>query len=93
MKITFLASQYARISGGNRALFEYANRLKKMGHSVRWFVLARPARWYRMDHWSRIFNKKVSVLAPDVIDWMDNKIPIWVGPKPLLLSQAGQKGM
>ena len=76
MKITFLASQYARISGGNRALFEYANRLKKMGHSVRWFVLARPARWYRMDHWPRIFNKKVSVLAPDVIDWMDNKIPI-----------------
>ena len=76
MKITFLASQYARISGGNRALFEYANRLKKMGHSVRWFVLARPVRWYRMDHWPRIFNKKVSVLAPDVIDWMDNKIPI-----------------
>ena len=25
MKITFLASQYARIGGGNRALFEYAN--------------------------------------------------------------------
>ncbi|MBC8283974.1 MAG: glycosyltransferase family 4 protein [Nitrospinae bacterium] len=76
MKITFLASQYARISGGNRALFEYANRLKEMGHSVRWFVLAKPARWYRIDHWPRIFNKKVSVLAPDVIDWMDNKIPI-----------------
>ncbi len=76
MKITFLASQYARISGGNRALFEYANRLKKLGHSVRWFVLAKPARWYRIDHWPRIFNRKVSVLAPDVIDWMDNKIPI-----------------
>ena len=76
MKITFLASQYARISGGNRALFEYANRLKKMGHSVRWFVLARPARWYRIDHWPRFFNKKVSVLSPDVIDWMDNKISI-----------------
>ncbi|MEC9422784.1 MAG: glycosyltransferase family 4 protein [Nitrospinota bacterium] len=76
MKITFLASQYARISGGNRALFEYANRLKKMGHSVRWFVLGRPARWYRIDHWPRIFNKKISVLAPDVIDWMDNEIPI-----------------
>lgn len=76
MKITFLASQYARISGGNRVLFEYANRLKKMGHSVRWFVLAKPARWYRIDHWPRFLNKNVSVLAPDVIDWLDNRIPI-----------------
>ena len=76
MKITFLASQYARISGGNRALFEYANRLKKMGHSVRWFVLAKPARWYRLDHWPRFLNKNVSVLSPNVIDWLDNQIPI-----------------
>ncbi|MEK9628482.1 MAG: glycosyltransferase family 4 protein [Nitrospinota bacterium] len=76
MKITFLASQYARISGGNRALFEYANRLKKMGHTVRWFVLAKPARWYRIDHWPRFLNKTVDVLSPDVIDWMDNDIPI-----------------
>ena len=76
MKITFLASQYARISGGNRALFEYANRLKKMGHSVRWFVLAKPARWYRLDHWPRFLNKDVSVLSPNVIDWLDNQIPI-----------------
>ena len=76
MKITFLSSQYARISGGNRALFEYANRLRQKGHLVRWFVLAKPTRWYRIDHWPRILNKKVSVLDPDVIDWMDNKIPI-----------------
>jgi len=76
MKITFLASQYSRISGGNRILLEYANRLKKMGHSVRWFVLAKPAKWYRIDHWPRFFNKKVSVLNPNVIDWMDNKISI-----------------
>ncbi|MBT5469863.1 MAG: hypothetical protein HOK41_04625, partial [Nitrospina sp.] len=76
MKITFLASQYARISGGNRALFEYANRLKKMGHTVRWFVLAKPARWYRVDHWPRFLNKQVTVLSPDVIDWMDNQVSI-----------------
>ena len=76
MKITFLSSQYSRISGGNRALFEYANRLRQKGHSVRWFVLAKPARWYRIDHWPRILNKKISVLDPNVIDWMDNKIPI-----------------
>ena len=78
MKITFLTSQYARISGGNRILFEYANRLKKMGHLVRWFVLAKPARWYRIDHWPRFFNKRVSVLNPNVIDWMNNKIEIEV---------------
>lgn len=57
-------------------MFEYANRLKRMGHSVRWFVLAKPARWYRIDHWPRIFNKKVTVLPATVIDWLDNKIPI-----------------
>jgi L-malate glycosyltransferase len=76
MKITFILSQYKRISGGNRALFEYVNRLKKMGHSVRLFVVAKPLRWYRIDHWPRIFNKKVTVLAPETIDWVDNKVPI-----------------
>ena len=76
MKITFILSQYKRISGGNRALFEYVNRLKKMGHLVRLFVVAKPARWYRIDHWPRIFNKKVTVLAPETIDWVDNKVPI-----------------
>jgi glycosyltransferase involved in cell wall biosynthesis len=76
MKITFILSQYKRISGGNRILFEYANRLKTMGHLVRLFVVAKPARWYRIDHWPRIFNKKVTVLAPETIDWVDNKVPI-----------------
>ena len=60
MKITFILSQYNRISGGNRALFEYVNRLKKMGHSVRLFVVAKPLRWYRIDHWPRIFNKPMA---------------------------------
>lgn len=31
MKITFIISQYNRISGGNRILFEYANRLQDGG--------------------------------------------------------------
>ena len=76
MKITFILNQYRRISGGNRALFEYANRLKKRGHLVRWFVLAKPIKLYRLDHLHRIFKRKVAVLSPDVIDWLDNKIPI-----------------
>ena len=31
MKITFVVSQYKRISGGNRALLEYSNRLQDRG--------------------------------------------------------------
>ena len=76
MKITFITSQYNRISGGNRALFEYANRLQAMGNEVGWYVLAKPARWYRIDHWQRIINKKVVLLPPETIDWMENKVPI-----------------
>ena len=76
MKITFITSQYNRISGGNRALFEYANRLQAMGNEVNWYVLAKPARWYRIDHWQRIINKKVVLLPPETIDWMENKVPI-----------------
>ena len=59
MKITFVVSQYNRISGGNRALFEYSNRLKDRGHEVSWYVIAKPARWYRVDHWKRIITKKI----------------------------------
>ena len=76
MKITFITSQYNRISGGNRALFEYANRLQAMGNEVNWYVLAKPARWYRIDHWQRIINKKVTLLPPETIDWLENRIPI-----------------
>tara|TARA_B100000686_G_scaffold201256_1_gene208157 strand:+ start:894 stop:1976 length:1083 start_codon:yes stop_codon:yes gene_type:complete len=76
MKITFILNQYNRISGGNRALFEYANRLKERGHLVRWFILAKPIKLYRLDHWYRFFKRNVSVLSPDIIDWVDNKIPI-----------------
>jgi L-malate glycosyltransferase len=76
MKITFIVSQYNRISGGNRAIFEYANRLQEMGNEVNIYVLAKPARWYRVDHWQRIINKKVTPLPPESIDWLENKIPI-----------------
>ena len=76
LKITIIFSQYNRISGGNRALFEYANRLHEMGHKVNLYVMARPSRWYRIDHWKRILNKTVSKIPPEEIDWMDNKLPI-----------------
>ena len=78
MRITFIVGQYNRISGGNRALFEYANRLQAMGNEVNWYVLAKPARWYRIDHWQRIINKKVALLPPETIDWLENRVPISV---------------
>ncbi|MEE9259457.1 MAG: glycosyltransferase family 4 protein [Nitrospinaceae bacterium] len=80
MKITFLASQYARISGGNRALFEYANRLKAAGHEVRWIVLAKSYKGYRLDKKFMARVRGVSHLPPETIDWMDNSIPIEILP-------------
>jgi L-malate glycosyltransferase len=76
MKITFILSQYDRISGGNRILFEYANRLQGMGHEVGLYVIAKPARWYRIDHWKRIIRKEITRISPESIDWMENRIPI-----------------
>jgi len=76
LTITVILSQYNRISGGNRILLEYANRLHDMGHDLRLYVLAKPSRWYRIDHWKRILNKTVIKLPSAEIDWMDNKIPI-----------------
>jgi len=76
LNITIIFGQYDRISGGNRALFEYANRLHAIGHNVKLYILARPTRWYRIDHWKRILNKTVEKISPEEIDWMDNKIPI-----------------
>ena len=71
LNITIIFSQYDRISGGNRALFEYANRLHAIGHNVKLYILARPTRWYRIDHWKRILNKTVEKISPEEIDWMD----------------------
>ena len=76
LTITVILSQYNRISGGNRILLEYANRLHEMGHNLSLYVLAKPSRWYRIDHWKRILNKTVIKLPSEEINWMDNKIPI-----------------
>ncbi len=76
LKISIILGQYDRISGGNRALFEYANRLHETGHNVNLYILARPSRWYRIDYWKRILNKTVAKIPPKEIDWMDNKTPI-----------------
>ena len=76
MKITFIIGQYKRISGGNRIIFEYANRLQKLGNDVNLYSLAKPAKWYRVDHWKRILNKKITIIPSEFIDWLENSIPI-----------------
>jgi|TARA_B110000438_G_scaffold219912_1_gene212927 glycosyltransferase involved in cell wall biosynthesis len=80
MKISFMVNQYTRISGGNRALFEYANRLKEKGHEVRWFVLAKHYKWFRLDKKIRASRTGVKIVPPETIDWIDNTIPIEVLP-------------
>jgi|TARA_B100000809_G_scaffold244996_1_gene271511 hypothetical protein len=80
MKISFMVNQYARISGGNRALFEFANRLKTAGHEVRWFVLSKPIKWYRLDKKIIASMKRVITMSPETIDWIDNTIPIEILP-------------
>jgi L-malate glycosyltransferase len=80
MKIIFMVNQYARISGGNRLLFEYANRLKKAGQDVHWFVLAKHVKWYRLDKRIMAFTCGVITKPPEIIDWIDNTIPIEILP-------------
>ena len=75
-----MVNQYARISGGNRLLFEYANRLKKAGQDVRWFVLAEPIKWYRLDKRIMVCTRGMVTMPPEIIDWVDNTIPIEILP-------------
>jgi L-malate glycosyltransferase len=77
MKITFIIGQHKRISGGNRIIFEYANRLQELGNQVEIYSLAKPVKWYRMDHWKRIINKEITRIPPKAIDWLENRIPIY----------------
>jgi len=80
MEITILVNQYARISGGNRALFEYANRLIAAGHKINFFVIAKNFKPYRYDKKLKSLFKSVNTVKADTIDWLDNKIPIQVLP-------------
>lgn len=75
MKITFLLP-HVRLSGGVRALLEYANRLKKMGHDVRILLSAESVKWFRLDKKIRSLGKKPTDVNPKSIDWFDNHVPI-----------------
>jgi len=80
MKIIFLLP-HIRLSGGVKALLEYANRLKKIGHDVRVFVPRKPPKWYQFrEKWS-MRNNGLHSLVPEVVEWMDNTLAIEIFPE------------
>ncbi len=98
MKITFLLPHF-RLSGGVRALLEYANRIHIMGHEVRILLLAEPHKWYRLDKKLSTLGKKPTALDPKSIDWFDNRVPIiqlpcnesaFIPPADVLVASAWQ---
>jgi len=89
MKITFLLP-HVRLSGGVRALLEYANRIHVMGHEVGILLLAEPHKWYHLDKKLSTLGKKPTALDPKSIDWFDNRVPITLlpGNKPAFVPPA-----
>jgi len=82
MKITFLLP-HIRISGGVKALLEYANRLQNMGHLVRVFIPKKIPRWYRLDQWLKACQnpKLPETLPPETVNWTNNSLNIEVFPE------------
>ena len=81
MDITILVNQYDRISGGNRAIFEYANRLKSAGHEINFLVIAKNIKWYRVDKKLMALDKGVTTIGAETVDWMNNEISIKILPR------------
>ncbi len=81
MKINFLLP-HIRMSGGVKALLEFANRLQKMGHQVRAFVPSKKPQWYRLVEKWKIRKRGLQTLPPEMVGWMDNTLPIEIFPEP-----------
>ena len=80
MKINFLLP-HIRLSGGVKALLEYANRLNKIGHEVRVFVPRKAPKWYQLlDKWT-MRKHGLQSLLPGVVEWMDNNLAIEIFPE------------
>ncbi len=75
MKITLLLP-HVRLSGGVKALLEYANRFQALGHSVRLVVPAAAPKWWRVDKIWRQRQASLKTLEPETVDWFDNRIAI-----------------
>mgnify|MGYP005623180101 FL=1 len=80
MNINFLLP-HIRLSGGVKALLEYANRLNQMDHEVRVFVPRKRPKWYQLrDKWA-MRKHGLQSLLPEVVEWMDNNIAIEIFPE------------
>lgn len=79
MKITFLLP-HVRISGGVKAILEYANRLLQSGHQVNVVIPPEKIHWSQLKKFLQSKFKGIQTISPDEIDWFDNKVPIWVLP-------------
>ncbi len=75
MKITFILP-HLRISGGVKALLEYANRLTLLGAETLIVIPEKGLKWYRvLESISRSRKGPISI-DPESIDWFPNKVPI-----------------
>ncbi len=81
MNITFLLP-HVKISGGVKALIEYANRLQSMGHNARMFIPGKAAKWYRPDQKMKARREGVKTLPAETVDWMNNSLAVEVFPEP-----------
>ncbi len=79
MKITFLLP-HVRLSGGVKAIFEYANRLLQSGHQVNLVIPPEKIHWTRLKKFFTAKFKGIETISPDAIDWFENKVPIWMLP-------------
>ena len=70
------------MSGGVKALLEFANRLQKMGHQVRAFVPSKKPKWYRLVEKWKTRKRGLQTLSPKMVEWMDNTLPIEIFPEP-----------
>lgn len=98
MKITFLLP-HVRLSGGVKALLEYANRIYAMNHEVQIIIPAESHKWYRLGKLLNTRGKQPTVLDPKSVDWFDNQVPItllpsnnsgFIPPADILIATAWQ---
>ena len=80
MKINFLLP-HTRLSGGVKALLEYANRLHKGDHDIRVFVPGKKLKWYHLSSRWNARNRGLQTLPSKTVDWMDNALSIELLPE------------
>lgn len=77
MKITFLLP-HVKLSGGVKAILEYANRISGMGYEVRILLPAARLKWFQFGKKFQSRRAEMAMLPPETVDWFDNKLPIEV---------------